>query len=45
MSSYLSHKRKGFQGAGVWDVALAGNQIKALYNEGNALDYSETTWR
>ena len=32
-------------GAGVWDVALTENQIKALYNDGNALDYSETTWR
>jgi len=32
-------------GAGVWDVALTESQIKALYNDGNALDYSETTWR
>ena len=40
----VQHKGYTF-GAGVWDVALTENQIKALYNDGNALDYSETTWR
>ena len=43
-NSGTDHKGYTF-GAGVWDVALTESQIKALYNDGNALDYSETTWR